>query len=69
MFRLNHYITKSREEYARKAEINAAGYLSGKENYHNFVAINLRANEIEDLAIQRFVPELRGRLADRGAWG
>jgi hypothetical protein len=62
LFRLNHYFTKSLDEYVRKGKINARGYLAGKECYHNFVRINLRANQVENREILRFAPVLRTRL-------
>ena len=36
LFRLNHYFTKSRDEYLRKGEINARGYMAGKESEQQF---------------------------------
>ncbi len=63
LFRLNHYFTKSREEYVRKGEINAGGYMAGKESLSQFLAINRDANRTENREILRFVPTLRQRLA------
>ncbi len=64
LFRLNHYFTKSRDEYLRKGEINARGYMAGKENEQQFMAINRDANVADNRDIQRFLPALRERLSE-----
>ena len=64
LFRLNHYFTKSREEYLRKGEINARGYMAGKESEQQFVAINRDANVSDNRDIHRFLPALRERLCE-----
>jgi hypothetical protein len=64
LFRLNHYFTKSRDEYLRKGEINAGGYMAGKESEQQFVAINRDANIADNHDIQRFLPALRQRLGE-----
>ena len=59
LFQLNHYLTKSKEEYLRKLKTNKNGYMTGKETKENFIKLNNQFNKIEDRAIFRFVPKLK----------
>ncbi|MFC1760262.1 glycosyltransferase family 92 protein [Candidatus Neomarinimicrobiota bacterium] len=59
IFQLNHYITKSKEEYLRKFKINKGGYMTGEETEENFIRINSQINQVEDKTIHRFLPELK----------
>jgi len=62
LFQLNHYITKSKEEYARKLRINKGGYMVGEETEENFIKLNKQFNKIEDKAIFRFLRKLKKLL-------
>lgn len=59
LFQLNHYITKSKEEYARKLRVNKGGYMVGEETEAKFIKLNKQFNRIEDRTIFRFVPKLK----------
>jgi len=62
LFQLNHYITKSKEEYLRKLKINKDGYMTGEETEENFTKLNNQFNKIEDTTIFRFVTKLKKKL-------
>ena len=62
LFQINHYDTKSREEYERKARLNNCGYMAGKETTSRFDELNRKNNAREDTKILRFVPALQARL-------
>lgn len=62
LFCLNHYEVKSQEAYLEKARINAKGYMAGKENLERFYFLDEEANEVENVDIQRFLPQLEKRL-------
>jgi hypothetical protein len=64
--RINHYYTKSSEELARKlSRGSGAGMPADKRKKILSERIALiDAQPIEDKAIQRFVPDLRRRIAD-----
>ena len=59
LFQLNHYITKSKEEYSRKLLINKGGYMTGEETEEKFIRLNNQSNIIEDKTIFRFIPKLK----------
>ena len=59
LFQLNHYITKSKEEYLRKLKINKVGYMTGRETEENFIKLNSHINISEDRIIFRFIPKLK----------
>jgi len=61
LFQLNHYITKSKEEYLRKLKINKRGYMVGKETIENFIKLNSYCNQIEDKTIFRFLQKLKDK--------
>jgi hypothetical protein len=65
---LNHYFTRSREEFDAKVARGASYKRSGKQAALAGRRIAMRdaieASTMEDLAIQRFVPELLRRLDD-----
>ncbi len=58
LFQLNHYITKSKEEYSRKLLINKGGYMTGEEKEDKFIELNNQFNKIENRTIFRFIPKL-----------
>ena len=59
LFQLNHYITKSKEEYLRKLKINKYGYMTDIETEENFIKLNNQFNKVENRTIFRFVPKLK----------
>jgi hypothetical protein len=77
IFRLNHYITKSKEEF--NAKISKGGpnigfpldSRAGKSvrrrgaDYRRSFADTVEADPVEDRTIQRFLPRLKSALADR----
>lgn len=61
--RINHYYSKSTLEYYKRRQIPQEGVR--RDFRKNDVLLNfINQHEVEDLAIQRFVPELKRRL-----WG
>lgn len=62
LFQLNHYITKSKEEYLRKAKINEGGYMTGKETKERFFEINRSINKVENRKIFKYLPELKVKM-------
>jgi hypothetical protein len=64
LFQLNHYITKSKEDYSRKLLINKGGYMTGEEKEDKFIELNNQFNKIEDRTIFRFVPKLKKILSN-----
>ena len=60
--RINHYYSKSTLEYYKRRQIPQEGVR--RDFRKNDVLLNfINQHEVEDLAIQRFVPELKRRLA------
>jgi len=59
LFQLNHYNTKSKEEYTRKLRINKGGYMVGEETEEKFIKFNFQFNKIENRTIFRFVDKLK----------
>lgn len=59
LFQLNHYITKSKEEYQRKLKVNQGGYMVGEETEAKFIKLNKQFNKVENRAISRFAPKLK----------
>jgi len=59
LFQLNHYNTKSKEEYARKLRINKGGYMVGEETEGKFIKLNFQFNKIKNRTIFRFVYKLK----------
>jgi len=64
LFQLNHYITKSKEEYSQKLRINKKGYMVGKETDEMYIELNKKYNEIKNTEISRFVPILKSLIVD-----
>lgn len=62
LLRLNHYRTKSLVDFRRKREINASGYMAGKESDFTFQRWERTHNQIAHEEILRFVPSLKERL-------
>jgi Glycosyltransferase family 92 len=65
LFVVNHFQTKSLEEYQTKFKINAKGYMLGKETIERFYELDERAGKVENKEIMRFLPELKRRLSKR----
>lgn len=63
LFVINHYQTKSLEEYQIKAQINAQGYMLGKETGDRFSKLDARASKELNTDILRFLPQLKQRLS------
>ena len=59
LFQLNHYITKSKEEYLRKLKINKVGFMTGEETEENFIRLNMQFNQVRDKSIFRFISKLK----------
>ena len=59
---INHYQTKSLEEYRRKYRLNLSGYYAGRETDEKFWELDRRANDVESFEILRFAEDLRSRL-------
>ena len=62
---INHYRLKSREDYLRKGTNNQGGWMSGKQTLERFEEIDATHNEEENRDIQRFIPQLKSRIAQR----
>ncbi len=60
---LNHYFCKSFSDFQGK--IARRGPDGGGRNFEEFANCNATANGVEDLNIQRFVPDLRRRMYER----
>ena len=58
--RINHYISKSREEYLNKINRNHKG--SNNFYFFNEEALNFPEETTEDLVIQKYVPQLKQAL-------
>jgi len=58
LFQLNHYITKSKEEFLLKLKTNKGGYMAGKETEENFIMLNNQFNKVENTTIFRFIPKI-----------
>ena len=63
LFVINHYQTKSLEEYQRKYRINAQGYMSGTETEERFSKLDAKASKELNTGILRFLPQLKQRLS------
>ena len=58
LFQLNHYITKSKEEYLRKLQINKGGFMTGKEIEENYIKLNNHCNKIKNKLIFQYISKL-----------
>ena len=65
MLRLNHYNLKSLEEYSGRFNLNAQGYMAGKENPDRFASLDRQYSDISDKKIMKYVAALRQRLLIR----
>ena len=66
---INHYRLKSREDYQRKTEVNAGGWMTGKQTTDRFEQIDATHSDAENRDILRFLGPLerRVRLHEAGA--
>ncbi len=62
LFQLNHYYTKSQEEYLNKSIVNKKGWMTGKETKEKFIIINNKLNKIQNNNIARFIPKLKENI-------
>ena len=62
LFQLNHYITKSKEEFLAKGEKFKKGWQTGKKTEERFNMLNNYYNQIENIEIKRFIPKIKQRL-------
>jgi hypothetical protein len=62
LFQLNHYISKSKEEYLRKLKINKVGFMTGEETEENFIRLNMQFNQVENTNILRFLTKLSNNM-------
>ncbi len=62
LLRINHYVTKSREEYRQRIALGRADLARSRElsEYDHY-----QAQEVDDHEIWRFLPELKVRLATK----
>ena len=58
LFQLNHYITKSKEEFLNKGKIYKDGWQIGKKTVQRFNNLNQNYNEVVNDKIKRFIPKL-----------
>lgn len=58
--RINHYITKSRQEYVNKINRNVQG--SNAVYQFNEDTLNFKGETVEDLVIQKYIPQLKSAL-------
>ncbi len=62
LFQLNHYITKSKEEFLAKGQKFKKGWQTGKKTEERYNMLNNYYNQIEDIGIKRFIPKIKQRL-------
>jgi hypothetical protein len=62
LLQLNHYITKSKEEFLTKGQKFKKGWQTGKKTEERFNMLNNNYNQIEDIGIKRFIPKIKQRL-------
>lgn len=58
LFQLNHYITKSKEEFLTKGQKFKKGWQTGKKTIELYIKLNNQFNLVEKTNILRFLPEL-----------
>lgn len=58
LFQLNHYITKSKEEYLAKGQKFKKGWQTGKKTEELYTKLNNKFNQVENTNILRFLTEL-----------
>jgi len=66
LFQLNHYYTKSQEEYLKKSIVNKKSWMTGKETKEKFLIINDKLNKIQNKNIIRFIPKLKENIILHG---
>jgi hypothetical protein len=62
IFRINHYLTKSKNEYIEKRNRGRAD-IPKEDDKFDWSVFNALNCGVEDLSIQKFLPELKRRLA------
>ena len=58
LFQLNHYITKSKEEFLAKGHKFKKGWQTGKKTEELYIKLNSQFNQNKKTNILRFLPEL-----------
>jgi hypothetical protein len=58
LFQLNHYITKSKEEFLAKGQKFKKGWQTGKKTIELYINLNSQFNQNENTNILRFLPQL-----------
>ena len=58
LFQLNHYITKSKEEFIAKGEKFKHGWQTGKKTEKLYIKLNNNFNQVDNTNILRFLPKL-----------
>lgn len=58
LFQLNHYITKSKEEFLDKGQKFKKGWQTGKKTEELYTKLNNKFNQVENTNILRFLTEL-----------
>ncbi len=58
LFQLNHYITKSKEEFLAKGQKFKKGWQTGKKTKELYIELNSKFNEVRNTNILRFLAEL-----------
>jgi len=59
LFQLNHYITKSKEEFIKKGIIYQDGWQVRKKTQERFDMLNKKYNQVTNDNIRRFIPKLQ----------
>jgi hypothetical protein len=59
LLQLNHYITKSKEEFLAKGQKFKKGWQTGKKTRELYIKLNNQFNQVKRTNILRFLPELR----------
>ncbi len=62
LFQLNHYITKSKEEFLTKGEKYKIGWQYGKKNANLYTELNRQYNMVDNHTILRYLPNLTNKL-------
>jgi len=62
LFQLNHYITKSKEEFLKKGKVYKNGWQVGKKTKERFNMLNNNSDQIENTTILKFLPKLSKRM-------
>ena len=62
LFQLNHYISKSKQEFLAKGQKFKKGWQTGKKTIELYINLNSQFNQIENTNILRFLPKLGKRI-------